>query len=192
MLYVSSNEVFGGERSEPYREEDAPNPINSYGRSKLEGERWVQSILSRYYIVRTAWLYGGGNDFPAKILWAAAREGALRVVSDEVASPTWAAHLAQAMARLILRPAWGIYHLTNSGHCSRLDWARRTLELAGLGAVAVEETSQERFGAPYRKPVSSVLGNYNAARLGIELPTWEEALQEYLAGSRASSSPVSR
>lgn len=192
LLYVSSNEVFDGEKSQPYREDDPPNPINSYGRSKLEGERWVQSLLSRYYIVRTAWLYGGGNDFPAKILRAAANDGALKVVTDEVASPTWAPHLAQAMAKLILRPAWGIYHLTNSGHCSRFHWAQRTLALAGLGDVRIETTSQEGFGAPYRKPPFSVLGNYNAARLGIELPTWEEALAEYMAGSRASFAPASR
>jgi len=191
MLYVSSNEVFDGTRREPYREEDTPNPVNNYGRSKLEGERRVQSALSHHYIVRTAWLYGGGNDFPAKIMRAAAKEGALKVVTDEVASPTWATHLAQAIAKLILRPIWGIYHLTNDGFCSRMEWARKILELAGLRAVGLEATTQEKFGAAYRKPAFSALGNSNAAKLGIELPAWEKALEEYLAGSKATS-PISK
>lgn len=183
LLYVSSNEVFAGEKGEPYREEDQPDPINSYGRSKLAGERWVRSLLSHYYIVRTSWLYGGSNDFPSKILRSAAREGRLRVVTDEVASPTWAVHLAQAIAQLIQHPRWGIYHLTNQGHCSRWQWASKILELAGLNSVRVEATSQDDFGAPYRKPPFSALGNYNAARLGIALPAWEEALGEYLASA---------
>jgi len=180
MLYVSTNEVFDGQKGEPYLESDEPKPINAYGRSKLAGERHVQSILDRFYIVRTAWLYAaGGSNFPAKVLRAVASEGELRFVTDEVASPTWARDLAQAIVGLIGQAAYGIYHLTNSGCCSRYQWAQRVLELAGRGDVALRPVVQADFGAPYRKPLYSELANRAAAAVGIVLRPWQEALQEY-------------
>ncbi len=180
MLYVSTNEVFDGQKGEPYLESDEPKPINAYGRSKLAGERHVQSILDRFYIVRTAWLYAaGGNNFSAKVLRAVANEGELRLVTDEVASPTWARDLAQAIAELIGRPTYAIYHLTNNGSCSRYQWAERVLELAGRRDVALRPVVQAEGGLPYRKPPYSELANRAAAALGIVLRPWQEALQEY-------------
>jgi len=180
MLYVSTNEVFDGQKGAAYLESDEPEPINAYGRSKLAGERYVQSILDRFYIVRTAWLYAaGGNNFPSKVMRAAANEGELRFVTDEVASPTWARDLAQAIVALIGRPTYGIYHLTNSGCCSRYEWAQRVLELAGRGDVALRPVVQAGYGAPYRKPPYTELANRAAAALGIVLRPWQEALQEY-------------
>src|SRR3990172_11855316 len=94
MVYISSNEVFDGTGREPYREDDAPNPINAYGRSKLEGERLVCSTLERHYIVRTAWLYGAGRgSFPEKVLQMAAQTDQLKGGADEIASPTWTVDL---------------------------------------------------------------------------------------------------
>ena len=180
MLYVSTNEVFDGQKGEAYLESDEPEPINAYGRSKLTGERYVQSILDRFYIVRTAWLYAaGGDNFPAKVLQAAANEGELRFVTDEVASPTWARDLTQAIAGLISQAAYGIYHLTNSGCCSRYQWAQRVLELAGRGDVALRPVVQAEYGVPYRKPPYTELANRATAALGIVLRPWQEALQEY-------------
>ncbi len=180
MLYVSTNEVFDGQKGEPYLESDEPKPINAYGRSKLAGERYVKSILERFYIVRTAWLYAaGGNNFPSKVLQAVVNEGELRFVTDEIASPTWARDLAQAIVGLMGRPTYGIYHLTNSGCCSRYQWAQRALELAGRGDVALRPVVQADYGAPYRKPPYSELANRAAAALGIVLRPWQEALQEY-------------
>ena len=149
MLYVSTNEVFDGRKREPYVEEDEPGAVNAYGRSKLAGERHVRALVERHYIVRTAWLYGAGRvSFPEKMVRAAREKGRLRLVTDEVATPTWTADVAAAMARLIREPAWGVYHLTNSGHCSRLEWAREVLRLASLSGVPVEPTTQREFGAP--------------------------------------------
>jgi len=186
MLYVSTNEVFDGQKGEAYLESDEPKPINAYGRSKLAGERYVQSILQRFYIVRTAWLYAaGGNNFPSKVLQAAASDGELRFVTDEVASPTWARDLAQAVVALIGQPTYGIYHLTNSGCCSRYQWAQRVLELAGRGDVALRPVVQADYGAPYRKPPYSELANRAAAALGIVLRPWQEACQEYFLTSQA-------
>lgn len=180
MVYISTNEVFDGAKREPYLEGDRPNPINAYGRSKLAGEEEVRAVLERYYIVRTAWLYGAGRvSFPEKIIRAARGQGALRVVTDEVASPTWTDDLAAGIASLIRESAWGIYHLTNNGFCSRLQWARRVLELAGLAHIPLEPTTQEEFGAPFRKPPFSALANRNGAALGICLRPWEEALARY-------------
>lgn len=180
MLYVSTNEVFDGQKGEPYLESDEAKPINAYGRCKLAGERYVQSILDRFYIVRTAWLYAaGGNNFPSKVLRAIAKEGELSFVTDEVASPTWARDLAQAIVGLISRPTYGIYHLTNSGCCSRHQWAQRVLELTGRGDVALRPVVQADYGVPYRKPPYSELANRAAAALGVVLRPWQEALEEY-------------
>lgn len=189
MVYISSNEVFDGTGREPYREDDAPNPVNAYGRSKLEGERHVRSALERHYIVRTAWLYGAGRvSFPEKVLQMAAKTDQLKGVADEIASPTWTVDLATGIAALIRGSPFGIYHLTNSGHCSRLEWAQEVLRLRGLSDVPVEPATQEEFGVPYRKPVFSALANVKAAGLGIELRPWQEALDEHLRRSRSGSS----
>lgn len=181
MLYVGTNEVFDGETAEPYREDDRPNPINAYGRSKLEGERFVQSILEGHYIVRTSWLYGLGRvSFPEKIAQAAAKSKTLKGVTDEIASPTLTVDLAAGIAALVRGAPYGTYHLTNGGHCSRLEWAREVLRIRGLTDVRVEPATQEEFGAPYRKPVFSALSLEKAARQGIEMRPWQEALREYL------------
>jgi dTDP-4-dehydrorhamnose reductase len=199
MVYVSTNEVFDGARSEPYGESDEPRPINAYGRSKLEGERFVRETLPRHYVVRTSWLYAeGGDNFPAKILRLAFALGesasggqerpALRtgrrelaMVTDEVATPTWARDLAPAIIRLAGQPAYGIYHLTNAGWCSRYEWAAEVLRLAGPPWADVTLrpiTSAEYAGGP-PKPPFSALRNEAAARLGITLRPWQEALGEY-------------
>ncbi len=186
MVYISTNEVFDGTKATPYVEDDEPLPINGYGQSKLEGERRVQAVLDRVIIVRTSWLYGPGRvSFPEKILQAAKERGRLRLVTDEVASPTWTVDLAPAISRLVRKPASGIYHLANGGQCSRLEWAREVLRLAGLDSVTMEPTVQAEFGGPYRKPALSTLANVRAAALGIELRPWPAALRDHfrLAGS---------
>jgi dTDP-4-dehydrorhamnose reductase len=193
MLYVSTNEVFDGEKGKPYYEYDKINPINAYGKSKWDGENYVRSLLDRHYmIVRTSWLYGAGRDsFPEKIIQAALEKGTLKVVTDEVASPTWTADLARGIAVIIRQPTWGVLHLTNSGYCSRLDWARETLDLAGLGHIQLEPTTQAEFGAPFRKPPFSALANLTAARLGAQLRPWQEALRQYLQEKKGAS-PTAR
>ncbi len=183
LLYVSTNEVFDGLKSEPYAEDDEPNPLNAYARSKLAGERHVQAILDRHYIVRTAWLYGAGRtSFPEKILAAAAGAGVLKGVTDEIASPTWVSDLAAGIARLIQSAPFGLYHLTNSGHCSRLEWAQEVLALAGVPNVHLEPATQADFRLPYRKPVFTALDMGKARAQGIVMPPWQDALRRYFAG----------
>ena len=188
LLYVSTNEVFDGAKGEPYLEADEPRAINAYGSSKLLGEQHARSLLRRAYIVRTSWLYGGGRDFPAKVLQA--KSGQLPMVTDEVSSPTWARDLAQAIARLVeLDAPAGIYHLTNSGGCSRFQWAERVLALAGRQDVVLRPITQAQFDAPYRKPAFSELANTAAAALGVVLRPWPEALGEYFATTPTCPQP---
>src|SRR5437773_1157524 len=143
-------------------------------------ELGVRAGLERHCIVRTSWLYGAGRiSFPEKILTAARERGALRLVTDEVASPTWTVDLAQAIAGLLRKKAFGVFHLTNAGSCSRKEWAEEVVRLAGE-KVRVEPATQSEFGAPFRKPQFSALANVNAQRLGITMRPWQEALAEHM------------
>lgn len=180
MVYVSSNEVFDGETEEPYAEDADTNPVNEYGRSKLEGERQVQAMHNRYQIVRTSWLYGPGRvSFPEKIVAAAKEKRSLKLVTDEIASPTWTVDLASAIGKLIRNDTYGIFHLTNEGYASRKEWAEEVLRLAMLAGTQTEGATQAEFGAPYRKPVFSALANNRAAKLGIRLRPWRQALLDH-------------
>jgi dTDP-4-dehydrorhamnose reductase len=183
MVHISTNDVFDGKLGRPYYEWDTPSPQSVYARSKAAAEFYVRTLLHRFYIVRTAWLYArGGANFVTKIVDAADRLGALRVVTDEVSTPTYAPDLAAAIARLLRTGHYGIYHLTNSGVCSRYDWAVKILELAGRGHVPVEPITTDQWPRPAPPPLYAPLVNLTGAALGITLRPWEEALQEYFAG----------
>ena len=180
MLYVSSNEVFDGETDAPYAEDAQMNPVNHYGRSKLEGEKQVQDALERHQIVRTSWLYGPGRvSFPEKILKAAKEQGRLKLVTDEVASPTWTVDLARALSALVRLEEVGVFHLTNAGYCSRKEWAEEVLRIAMLGSTPTEPATLADFGAPYKKPPFSALANVRAAKVGVRLRNWQLALLDH-------------
>jgi dTDP-4-dehydrorhamnose reductase len=181
MVYISSNEVFDGAADQPYAEDDRPNPINPYGSSKRSGEQMAAHYLKdRFYVVRTAWVYNrGGNNFPAKIIAAADKHGELSVVTDEISSPTYAPDLAQAIAELIQTRAYGIYHFTNAGYCSRYDFAKEILRLSGREAVPIHPITLADFQRASSVPPFSPLANNNGAALGIELRSWQEGLKAY-------------
>jgi len=181
LVYVSTNEVFDGLKGEPYVESDAPKPVNAYGRSKLEGEEQARALVERLYVVRTAWLYGDERDFPSKILAAASQQPELTVVTDEVATPTHAGDLSDAIARLVEIGVYGVYHFTNSGECSRFEWAREVLRLAGRSDVALKPTTLAEYNAYPPKPPYTALRNEAGARLGITLRPWQKALAEHFA-----------
>ncbi|MBL7065116.1 MAG: dTDP-4-dehydrorhamnose reductase [Anaerolineae bacterium] len=184
MVYVSTNEVFDGAATEPYREWDPPHPINPYARSKAAGEWFVCHLLTRFYIARTAWLYApGGRNFsnPHRIIQLADERGALKVVSDEIGNPTYAPDLARAIAALIQTGAYGVYHLVNAGYCSRYEYVRRVLQLAGREHISIEPISPDDFERPSTPPRFAPLANTAAAALGIELRPWEEAVEKFLS-----------
>jgi dTDP-4-dehydrorhamnose reductase len=179
LVYVSTNEVFDGLKGEPYVESDEPSPVNAYGHSKLEGEEEARALIERLYVVRTAWLYGGGRDFPSKILAAATQQPELAVVTDEVATPTLARDLAAAIARLVESDAYGIYHFTNSGESSRYEWAREVLRLAGRSDAVLKPTTLAAYNPYPPKPPYTVLRNNRGASVGITLRPWQNALADH-------------
>ena len=182
LLYVSTNEVFDGEADAPYDEWATCHPVNAYGRSKLAGEWYVEHLLRRFYIVRTAWLYApGGRNFPHRILQLADEHGHLRVVADEIGNPTYVADLAEAIVRLIETHAYGIYHLVNEGIASRYDFALEILRLSGRGDLPVEPIPQVAYTRASTPPRYAPLANNAAAALGIRLRPWKAALADFLA-----------
>lgn len=188
LLYVSTNEVFDGQANAPYHEWAPRNPINAYGRSKLAGEWYVQNLLTRFYIVRTAWLYApGGRNFPHRIIQLAddsvrqANGGALKVVADEVGNPTYVADLARAIVALIETHAYGIYHGVNAGAASRYEFAKEVLRLSGREHIPVDPISITEFQRASTPPPYAPLENNAAAALGITFRPWQEALAEFLS-----------
>jgi len=183
--YISSDYVFDGTKVEPYTEFDRPNPISVYGVSKLAGERAVRALTPRHWIVRTAWLYGpGGRNF-VRTLLARARDGEdLRVVDDQIGSPTYAPDLAQAIARLIREPRYGLWHLTNSQSCTWYDFAAAILENTGQTGVRLEPILSKDLDRPAPRPRNSALRNYCWEQEGWPpLRRWPDALRDYLADS---------
>jgi dTDP-4-dehydrorhamnose reductase len=197
LVVVSTNEVFDGRRSDGrgYTRDDAPNPINPYGQSKLDGERLAQEAFRNTAargpslgIVRTAWLFGPpGADFPAKILsageGAAARGEPLRVVGDEVGSPTYAPDLAEAIVELIGGDGVrGIHHIVNSGWVSRAGWAREVFRQAGT-EVSIEEVPAATWQRASTPPAWAVL-QPTPLPSGEPLRGWQDALADYMPSLR--------
>jgi dTDP-4-dehydrorhamnose reductase len=181
MLYVSTNEVFDGRATEPYHEWAATNPINAYGRSKLAGEWYTQHLLTRFYIVRTVWLYAaGGRNFPHRIIELADERGSLNVVTDEVGSPTYVMDMARALVALLETHAYGIYHLVNEGIASRYEFAQEILRLSGRAHIPLASITSADYPRASTPPLYAPLTNTAAAALGIRLRPWQEALAEFL------------
>ena len=189
LVHDSTNEVFDERRTdgEGYRESDTPAPINPYGESKLAGERFAQEEFEGaqppLWIVRTAWLFGKpGDDFPVKILRAARgrpRSEALRVVSDEFASPTYGIDLAAAIVRLVDTAPGAIYHLTNGGRASRFDWASAVLESCRQ-PTRLEPIPATEFARASQPPSWGVLDTSRAASHGVSMRAWQDAFRDYV------------
>ncbi len=180
LVHVSTNEVFPGRPGVIYREFDTAGPVNTYARSKWAGEQMVRTLWPKHYIVRTAWVfYHGGDNFITKIIAAADRSGRLRVVADEFGNPTYAWDLAHALFQLLKTEHYGVYHFTNRGFCSRYEYARAILRLAGRAQVVLVPIRQRQWKRLATPPRHAVLRNTLGPRLGIELPPWREALERY-------------
>lgn len=183
LVYISTDFVFDGEKGEPYTEYDMPRPISHYGASKLAGEKHVASLCPRHFIVRTAWLYGEhGKNFPLAILNSAKSKKELRVVADQVSSPTFTMDLAGALLGLIGSPLYGIYHVTNKGSCSWYEFAKQTLALAGIKDIEIKPIKAEDWPSPTRRPKYSVLRHYALELQGRDdLRPWEDALADFMS-----------
>ena len=185
MAHISTDYVFDGRKGVPYTELDRADPLSVYGRSKCEGELQVLSAHPSACVLRTAWLYEQyGNNFVKAILKAADRGDPLKVVSDQIGSPTWTRHLAQAIAELIRTPARGLFHVANGGSCSRFEFARAIVR----GRVEVQPIGAADAARPAPRPANSALVSARWEAAGLRpLPAWETALEDFLAhNSRAA------
>ena len=182
MIYISTDYVFDGRKSGAYSEKDPTCPINTYGRSKLEGERWVRTMVGQFIIVRTAWLFGrGGNNFVKTILKLAREKGALSVVADQVGSPTYAVDLSRAIYALMEEECRGIYHITNGETCSWYEFAREILAMSGLGNIPIHPISTDKLERAAKRPNNSVLNRRKFEReTGCRMRPWREALRDYI------------
>ncbi|MFV1950725.1 MAG: dTDP-4-dehydrorhamnose reductase [Nitrospinota bacterium] len=189
MIYISTDYLFDGTKGTAYHEDDQPNPINIYGDSKLRGEREIQEILSDYLIIRTSWLFGPkGKNFVDTILRITRDKKELKIVNDQVGSPTLTIDLAKAISRLIDLKARGVINVANSGSCSWYDFADKIIELSGINGVILTPVSSRQSDRPARRPYYSVLDCSRLRELtGHLMRKWEEALAEYL-GARSNQS----
>jgi dTDP-4-dehydrorhamnose reductase len=188
VVFYSTDYVFGGEereRNHPYEEGDSPRPLSVYGTSKVAGEQLVMQANARHIVVRSAGLYGTatsrkGWTFPELMLNKARTEGFVRVVTDQVLSPTFTADLAQKTRELIEHDARGLFHLTNDGECSWFEFARGAFDLAGVD-VKMEPVDSGQFQQRARRPPYSALTTTRLEAVGLKpLRPWKEALRNYL------------
>jgi len=199
LVHFSTDYVFDGRKGSPYTEDDEPDPVNVYGESKLAGERLARARCERTFVFRVCGLFGvarsrgkGGTNFVETMLGLAAEGKSIRVVADQVLTPSGTFDLARKVWQVIPSEAYGIYHLTNAGQTSWYDFAREMFRLTDLRPDVTPVTTAE-FGARARRPAFSVLAHRRLAALGLDdLRPWAEALAAYVAERGASASPSPR
>jgi len=175
LLHVGTNYVFDGTLDRPYEPFDPPKPLSVYGRTKLAGDEYVMRLCLRWYVVRTAGVYGEGANFVRTMLRLGRERNEIRVKDDEFVSPTWARDLADGIARIVDSGEYGLYHLTNSGSCSWYEFTLEIMRLSGM-EVLVTPVSGAEFPLPAPRPAKGVLSGLGSPRLRH----WREALAEYL------------
>jgi dTDP-4-dehydrorhamnose reductase len=201
LVHLSTDYVFSGEKRVPYTEEDCPFPLNVYGASKLAGEHFVRSTCPKHYVVRTAGLYGvagssiKGGNFVHTMIRLGEEGRPLKVVDDQVLSPTYAKDLALSTMALLTNAPYGLYHITNQGYCSWFEFARSILEWTGL-QCEVKAVHSEVTSMKAKRPPFSALGNSGQTAQFVVTRSWEEALLDYLTfRSKVNDSahrPISR
>lgn len=180
LMHISTDYVFSGDGDHPYTEFDPVGPNSAYGKTKLEGERFVQQFAKNYFIIRTAWLYGDGKNFVKTMLKLSETRDNVSVVKDQFGSPTSAAELAKMMHHLEPTENYGLFHGTCEGSCSWADFADEIFRLAGL-PTKVKHITTEEYGSATRRPAYSVLDNY-MLRLTTDfrMADWQDAIREYM------------
>lgn len=182
FVHYSTDYVFDGKRKEkPYLIFDEVSPLSVYGHSKYNGEKIALETAEKAYAIRTSWVFGLGNvNFVKKILEWSAGKTELKVVDDQIASPSYTVDLAKATYDLIKTKAYGLYHMTNSSYCSRMEWAQYILELSGWSGKVLPSKSAD-FKTPAERPEFSVLDNFGLKEvIGYDLPHWKDATERFL------------
>ena len=181
FVTYSTDFVFDGHKIKPYMEEDVPNPLSVYGKSKYEGENKVLKIYNKSFIIRTSWLFGiGGNNFNKQVInWSKSRD-TLNIVDDQVSAPTYSADLAEFSWKLIQTEKYGLYHITNSGEASKYDQAKYVLEKIGWTGK-LNRAKTEEFNLPAKRPEYSKLSSVKVENLlGEKIPAWQSGIDRFL------------
>ena len=181
VIQISTDFVFDGNGNRPYTEEDQTNPLSEYGRTKLEGERNIQSYCDSYLIVRTSWLFGhNGINFAAKMLELAEQHKELSIVTDETGSPTYTPDLAEALWILIKQKCEGVINISNDGSCSRYEWAEYIFETMGF-KIKMNPIKSSEYKRPANVPLNSTLNCQKFTTItGMQMRPWEETVESYL------------
>ncbi|MBI4436599.1 MAG: dTDP-4-dehydrorhamnose reductase [Candidatus Omnitrophica bacterium] len=185
LVYISTGAVFDGEKPEPYTEFDEPNPVNVYAKTKWEGEKIVQTLVRKHFIVRAGWMIGGGRKdkkFVAKIVELLQTQKEIPVVTDKFGNPTFTKDLSENLLLLIQTGRFGLYHMVNRGGCSRYQIAQKIAECMGKKDVVLRPVTSEAFPLPAPRGRSEMLLNYRLSLLGLDrMRPWTEALKDYLS-----------
>lgn len=181
MMYISTDYVFDGTKDGYYEVNDVPNPINVYGQTKLEGERAVQEILDKYFIVRISWVFGDhGNNFVKTMLRLGKERKELSVVDDQIGSPTYTADLAPLLVDMIKTEKYGIYHATNEGECSWAKFAEEIFKAAGMD-VKVNRITSAEYPTKAKRPQNSKMSKDSLVKYGFRaLQTWQKSIIAFM------------
>lgn len=181
FIHISTDFVFDGTKSTPYKETDTPNPINIYGLSKLTGENHIQEILERYFIIRTSWLYSEyGHNFVKTMLRLSKDKKQISVVGDQIGAPTYAKDLANMILDIIKnrQTAYGVYHYSNQGVASWYDFAKAIFDINNID-ITLHKIKTEEFPTAAKRPSFSVLETTKAQeQFKLKIPSWRDSLNE--------------
>ena len=181
MIYISTDYVFDGTKDGEYTENDETNPINIYGESKLAGEKYVQEILDKYYIVRTSWVFNiNGKNFIETMLRLSKTNNQLSIVNDQIGSPTYTKDLSRLLVDMLETSKYGLYHATNEGYCSWYEFADTIFKLANIN-IDIKAINSNEYASRAKRPLNSKLSKDKLIEYGFKpLPHWEDALKDYL------------
>ncbi len=185
MIYISTDYVFDGTKDGKYTENDETNPINIYGESKLAGEKYVQEILDKYYIVRTSWVFNiNGKNFIETMLRLSKANNQLSIVNDQIGSPTYTKDLSRLLVDMLETSKYGLYHATNEGYCSWYEFANTIFKLANIN-IDIKAINSNEYASRAKRPLNSKLSKDKLIEYGFKpLPHWEDALKDYLIRRR--------
>ena len=181
MIYISTDYVFDGTKDGEYTEEDIPNPINVYGKTKHEGEVYVQEILDKFYIVRISWVFGeNGNNFIDTMLRLSKERDSLNVINDQVGSPTYTKDLAPLLVNMIETEKYGIYHATNEGYCTWYEFAKEIFKVANID-IEVKPINTSEYIVKASRPMNSKMSKDKLKKNEYDsLSNWKTSIKKYM------------
>lgn len=182
MLYLSTDYIFSGDGERPWEPDDEASPLNAYGQSKYDGELVLKKYVEKYFIVRISWVFGiNGNNFIKTMLRLGRENGAVKVVDDQIGSPTYTYDLARLLVDMIQSDRYGAYHATNEGICSWYEFAKEIFRAAGMDNVSVTPVKSGEFPVKAKRPKNSRMSKEKLVTNGFSLlPAWQDAVARYI------------